>query len=648
MKNFCRALRESLNFLPTIVAATLCSIGIAVLWGSNIGALYPVIEMTLHGESIQRWLEKSVEHHDEQVQEVDNKLAAINDDGSLLHPADSPLRKSLDRQRKQSQAASELRSWALSWAKRIFPTDPFQTICFIMGILVVSTLVKHLLMLASDMLLGYASSSMVRNLRQRLFHKALELDRLSYHKHGASTLLASVTSKTDRLSAGLMAVFGLAIREPLRVLACLVFASFISFRLLLLSAVLAPLLIVVVVIVSRSLRKVASSMLGKNVRFHEILLESLNNVSTIQNYTMESKEEKVFSSCTKDMQRLGLKMILVSGLGKPVAELIGVGMVAIAVCGGAYLVVNQQTHILGLQIRDTPLTITDLLMFFGFLIGASDPLRKLSGLSIVFYTAVMSANMIYGILDSKSLIESPENPKSLDSSQNDLSIEGLSFSFHEEFPVLNDVNLSVPFGKTIVILGPNGSGKSTLVQFIGRFYEPHAGRVRLGGVDIRELDLQDLRRRVAYVSQSTELFNQSVSENIRYGSPDASRSEIEKAAILAHAHEFITDSLSDGYDTVVGQSGQKLSGGQRQRIALARAILRKPEILILDESTSQIDMASEIQIRETLEKMKGQLTIIIITHREALLKVADEIYTMDRGVLTQSHLEHAEKDSVAA
>lgn len=648
MKNFCRALRESLNFLPTIVAATICSIGIAVLWGSNIGALYPVIEMTLHGESIQRWLEKSVEHHDLQIKDVDNKLANIQDDGTLLYPEGSPLRKSLERQRKQAQSASELRSWALSWAKRIFPTDPFQTICFIMGILVVSTLIKHLLMLASDMLLGYASSSMVRNLRQRLFHKALELDRLSYHKHGSSTLLASVTSKTDRLSAGLMAVFGLAIREPLRVIACLVFASFISFRLLLLSAVLAPLLIVVVVVVSRSLRKVANSMLGKNVRFHEILLESLNNVSTIQNYTMESKEEKAFSSCTKDMQRLGLKMILVSGLGKPVAELIGVGMVAIAVCGGAYLVVNQQTHIIGLQIRDTPLTITDLLMFFGFLIGASDPLRKLSGLSIVFYTAVMSANMIYGILDSKSLIESPENPKSLDSIQNDLSIEGLSFSFHEEFPVLNDVNLSVPFGKTIVILGPNGSGKSTLIQFIGRFYEPHAGRVRLGGIDIRELNLQDLRRRVAYVSQSTELFNQSVAENIRYGSPEATKSDIEKAAILAHAHEFIVDSLSDGYDTVVGQSGQKLSGGQRQRIALARAILRKPEILILDESTSQIDMASEIQIRETLEQMKGQMTIIIITHREALLKVADEVYTMDKGMLTQTHLNHAEKDTIAA
>jgi ABC-type multidrug transport system fused ATPase/permease subunit len=138
------------------------------------------------------------------------------------------------------------------------------------------------------------------------------------------------------------------------------------------------------------------------------------------------------------------------------------------------------------------------------------------------------------------------------------------------------------------------------------------------------------------VSQSTELFNRSVCENIQYGSPNATKEEVELAARLAHAHEFITNALPEGYNTIVGQAGQKLSGGQRQRIALARAILRKPEILILDESTSQIDMASEIQIRETLQAMKGQMTILIITHREALIALADSVYTMQEGMLVQS------------
>jgi ATP-binding cassette subfamily B protein/subfamily B ATP-binding cassette protein MsbA len=172
-----------------------------------------------------------------------------------------------------------------------------------------------------------------------------------------------------------------------------------------------------------------------------------------------------------------------------------------------------------------------------------------------------------------------------------------------------------------------------MIQLLCRYYDPTEGSISLGGVDIRNLALRDLRGRIALVSQSTELFNRTVMENIQYGSPDATEEEVIEAAKLAHAHEFITHALSDGYQTVVGQGGQKLSGGQRQRIALARAILRKPEILILDESTSQIDMASEIQIRETLQTMKGQMTIIIITHREALIALADEVYTLHKGKL---------------
>jgi len=150
------------------------------------------------------------------------------------------------------------------------------------------------------------------------------------------------------------------------------------------------------------------------------------------------------------------------------------------------------------------------------------------------------------------------------------------------------------------------------------------------------MSTKELRRKIALVSQSTELFNRSVLENVKYGSPDASFDEVVDASTMAHAHEFITRSLNAGYDTVVGQGGQKLSGGQRQRIALARAILRKPEILILDESTSQIDMESELQIRETLKEMKGSMTIIIITHREALTALADEVYTIHNGRLIPS------------
>jgi ATP-binding cassette subfamily B protein/subfamily B ATP-binding cassette protein MsbA len=279
------------------------------------------------------------------------------------------------------------------------------------------------------------------------------------------------------------------------------------------------------------------------------------------------------------------------------------------------------------------MSVTDLLIFFGLLIGASDPLRKLSGVSVMIYQGMVSSELLYGILNAKPVLAEPAEPKKLLGRHHQLSLKNVSFHYHPNQPVLSDVSLEVPFGKTIALLGSNGSGKSTLIQLLCRYYDPEAGSIQLDDIDLKELALADIRSRITLVSQSTELFNRTVFENIQYGSPNATKEEIEIAARMAHAHEFITQSLTDGYNTIVGQGGQKLSGGQRQRIALARAILRKPEILILDESTSQIDMASEIQIRETLQAMKGQMTILIITHREALIALADEVYNMQAGVL---------------
>lgn len=638
MKNFSKAIKESIHLAPAIILATLCSLGIACLWGGNISALYPVIEVTLKNESIQDWLQKQSDTLASQKADIENKLA------------NAPLAEQppLQGQLRDVENALGWNKWKLDWAEALLPSDPFLTICAIMGVLVFSTLIKHMLMLTSDLLIGFASSTLVRNLRSRLFSQALHMDRSQFQQVGNSTFLAALTTGTDGLAMGLVALFGVAIREPMRVLSCLILACFISWRLLFLSIVLAPALVAIIIFFNKKIRSIAGSILGRNAGFHEIILESLNNIFTVQAYTMEPKEKEKFTDCTKQMQRLSLKMIFYNGLSKPFTELVGIGMVAITVCAGSYLVVNQQTHILGLKIRDTPLSVTDLLIFFGLLVGASDPLRKLSGISILIYSGATAANLIYSILDTKPTIADPVEPIPLTGSRHDLSLNNVNFHYHASHPILKDVNLDIPFGKVVAILGHNGSGKSTLIQLISRYYEPTAGSLSFGGVDLRNLSLRDLRSRIALVSQSTELFNQSVLANIQYGRENCSMDEVLEAAKQAHAHEFITDALSGGYDTIVGQSGQRLSGGQRQRIALARAILRKPEILILDESTSQIDMASEIQIRETLETMKGQMTIIIITHREALLKVADEVYTIEKGVLSKSSIDYSNSDLVAA
>lgn len=630
MKNFLTAIKDSLHHSPAIILATLCSLGIAFLWASNIGALYPVIDMTLRGESMQSWMEKSIESQNLKIANFEAQLETAKAAQQTVEQAG--IEKELASERK----SLGWRQYGLRWMNALLPRDPFQTICYIMGLLIVSTLVKHLLMLANDLLIGHVSTSIVRTLRQRVFDSALSMDRKTYQKFGTSGLLAAITTASDGLAAGLMAVFGAAVREPLRIGACLLFACFINTRLLLLSLVMAPLLIGVVYYFNRKIRKVAASILGQNAGFHEVLLEALSNVFTVQAFTMEKQERERFNVCTKDMRRISLKMILYTGLSKPFTELIGVGMVAITICAGAYLVVNKQTHIFFLRICEQPMTVPDLLTFFGFLIGASDPLRKLSGLSVAIFGGTISADLLYGILQSKPVLVEPEQPVTLQGTHQSLALRNVRFHYNEQQPVLQNVDIHIPFGKTIAILGSNGSGKSTLIQLLCRYYDPVDGQVCFNGHDFRTMALSDIRQRIALVSQSTELFNRSVFENIQYGSPDATREDVIAAAKLAHAHQFISDSLSDGYDTVVGQGGQRLSGGQRQRIALARAILRKPEVLILDESTSQIDMESELRIRETLQTMKGQMTIIIITHREALIALADDVYFMQHGTTTNA------------
>ena len=642
MKPFWNAIRDSLHHAPALVLATLCSVGIAFLWGSNIGALYPVVEMTLNGESIQSWLEKGAQASDAEAKALESQIAQPN---PALSQKDRDL---IERKAKQALSTRDYKLGLVAWADRFLPRNPFQTICWIMGLLMVSTLIKHALMLTNDLLIGHVSTSIVRDLRMRVFDSALAMDRKTYQAYGTSGLLAAITAAADGLTAGLIHLFGAAIREPLRIASCLIMASLINWRLLLLSLVLAPALVAIVVFFNRKIRRAAASILGRNAGFHEVLLEALGNIFTVQAFTMEPHERDRFRICTNEMKRVQLKMVFWTGIGKPFTELIGVAMVAITVCAGAYLVVNKQTHLFFLKVCDSPMSVTDLLIFFGLLIGASDPLRKLSGVSVMIYQGMVSSELLYGILNAKPILPVPAEPKTLLGRHHQLSLKNVSFHYHPNQPVLSNVSLEIPFGKTVALLGSNGSGKSTLIQLLCRYYDPVDGSIQLDDVDLRDLALSDIRQRMTLVSQNTELFNRSVFENIKYGSPNATKDEVELAARLAHAHEFITNSLSEGYETIVGQAGQKLSGGQRQRIALARAILRKPEILILDESTSQIDMASEIQIRETLQAMKGQMTILIITHREALIALADEVYSMQSGVLVETLHEAARLERTAA
>jgi ATP-binding cassette subfamily B protein/subfamily B ATP-binding cassette protein MsbA len=247
---------------------------------------------------------------------------------------------------------------------------------------------------------------------------------------------------------------------------------------------------------------------------------------------------------------------------------------------------------------------------------------------------IVGAQALYPLLDTPSKLTEPEHPRSVASPHREIRLENVSFSYDGIDTVLKDVDLSIHFGERVAIVGPNGGGKSTLVNLVCRFYDPTQGTVLLDGVPLTAMALHDLRKRIALVTQQTELFNESILYNIRYGRWDATEEEIVEAARKAHAHEFISE-FPEGYQTMVGPNGFRLSGGQRQRIALARAFLRNAEILVLDEATSQIDVESERLIHEALARYVENRTVIMITHRASTLALADAIVKVEHGVVTK-------------
>lgn len=640
MHYFLRALRDAAKRWPLLVASFLCSAGVASLWGANIAALFPIIEVTLNGDSLQSWntrrlsdAQTRIDSARKEQADLEAKLAA----GELAAAEAARTRARLDALSlavRGDEAVAYSSEKLGPWLDRFLPTDPFTTVLWVVAFVVASTFIKHAFLLTSTLIVTWVAMNISRDLRLRVFDKALSLDRAQFMRNGSAGFMAQVTGTSDMLTSGITSVFGGAVTEPLKIAACLAGAMCISWQLTLACLTMAPVVGFLMVWLNRQIRGISRGILAKALGFHHVLLEALNNVLTVQAYTMEEFERQRFRSCTRDMMKTGMWHSFYFALANPITEILGIGMVATSIAVGAWLVINQETQIFGLTMTDRPMTVPGIMVFFGMLIGASDPVRKLSGVFTGVNLGIVGAQQLYPLLDTPSKLREPAEPKSVASPHREIRLKDVSFSYDGIDTVLSGVNLTIPFGERVAIVGPNGGGKSTLVNLVCRFYDPTAGAVLLDGVPLTDMTLHDVRRRIAMVTQQTELFNESILYNIRYGRWDATEEEIIEAATKAHAHEFISE-FPDGYQTMVGPNGFRLSGGQRQRIALARAFLRNAEILVLDEATSQIDVESERLIHEALARYVENRTVIMITHRASTLALADAIIKVEHGVVTK-------------
>jgi len=637
MKHFLRALREAWRHWLVLVLALVCLLFSAALWGANVAALFPVIETTLSGRSIpegnQQRLkdaEKAIADHQAEIARLKRELPAAGPDAQKKKRRDIDLaRAKILIAEKNAESARNLQPFF----DRYLPDKPFPTVLLIVGVIAVATALKQTLGVTGHMLVSYVSHSIARSVRLRIFDKALALDRAGFNKLGTSGFAANITHTTEMLATGITSFYHGAFSEPFRIVACLAGAFYISWRLALVSLVFAPLAAFLMLWLNRQIRALSNRTLKRSLGFHHVMLEVFHAIVTVQAYTMEEFERERFRKSTKDLRRAALLGHFYNQLTNPLTEVFGITMLCVALATSAYLVINEQTHIFSMRMTDRPLTIAQIMVFFGFLIAAADPLRKLSMVITGINSGMAASGILYPILDMQPKVLEAAKPKSLPKRHERIEFRKVGFSYDGEHFVLKDVNLEVPFGEHLAIVGPNGGGKSTLMNLLCRFFDPQEGEVLIDGVSLRDVPLKDLRGRISLVTQQTELFNESILHNIRYGRWDASEAEIFEAARRAKAHDFISG-FPEGYQTVVGPNGQRLSGGQRQRIALARAILRNAEILILDEATSQIDRESEQLIHDALAELGKERTMIMITHRESTLSLATKIVQIQHGELT--------------
>ncbi|HZZ77267.1 MAG TPA: ABC transporter ATP-binding protein [Gemmataceae bacterium] len=635
MNNFARALRLTLRHRWTFAASVVCALGVAVLWGGSISTIYPFIAVALEGKSLHEWADRSIDLSNKRIASLEAEIARC--DAELkAEPGDKEAGLHRDKSRAEQQLAAEERALARNeWLKAniigpYLPRDAFQTVVIVAGLLVISTLLKCILLIINSILVSRVVQLAIFDLTKTFYRHTLRMDLAHFNAEGASDLMSRFTYDTECLANGLRELFGKFVREPLKMIACLAGAAWISWQLLLLSMLLAPLAAVSINALSKALKRANRRAMEEMSQIYSTLDETLQGIKVVKAFTMERYERRRFHLNSKKFYHKSMRIARYDSLTRPLTEILGISTICVALLAGAYLGINQKTHLFGIKMSERPLMIEPLIVFFGLLAGASDPARKLSEVYSRIQRASAAADRIYQLIDRRPSVVDPVQPVPLARHRRELVFEGVQFHYAQGHPVLQDINLRIGFGETIAIVGPNGCGKTTLANLIPRFYDPIKGHVRIDGVDLRDARLSDIRSQIGLVTQETLLFDDTVYNNICYGSPQATPAQVRAAAQQAHA-QFIESKLTHGYETVVGPRGSLLSGGQRQRIALARAIMRDPSLLILDEATSQIDVESEQLIHKVLEQFIRNRTTVIITHRTATLALADRIVVMQGG-----------------
>lgn len=635
---------------------------VGIFWGINLSAVLPLMKVLLEGQNLDQYVSEMIEDSQQIVDGHRKSIADYERELARLEHLDSSQAESerIDLLHKRSRAQSKMSSasgkvtaytWLNSYVIRFLPQDTFNLLVVILAGLLLATFLKGLFVFLQDVLTGSIVELSILSIRKDCFRKVLDLDFQTVRSLGGTPgLMSRFTFDLNMLSNGLQLFGGRFLREPLKAFTCVALAFFVNWRLTLLSLVFVPFAGYVFYRFGRSLKKASHRMMESMSRICKSLEETFDSLKIVIAYGRARHHRAQFHRENKEYFKKAMKIVRIDAMTNPTIELFGLAAIFSSLLPGAYLVLRGTDEIWNIKLSDSVMDISQLTLMYVLLLGILDPVRKMSRLYSVFKRSTAAAERVFELIDTKSLVKEASHTVALPRHRESIVFSDVTFSYYhdeddeaaERPVVLSDVSLTIPHGETVVVVGENGSGKSTLVNLLPRFYDPQSGSIQIDGHDIRRASWNSLRSQMAIVTQETLLFDETIYENIAYGNPHASQEDIVSAARLANVLQF-AEKLPQGLQTIVGEKGTKMSGGQRQRISLARAIVRNPAIMILDEATSAIDSQSEVLIHQTLNQFLQNRTAFIITHSvtSSMLKFTSRVVVMDHGRIV-AHGSHDE------
>ena len=527
--------------------------------------------------------------------------------------------------------------WERSLDLRLFVPDWIHNVWTVVAVvIVVITLGKAVCEYVASYLVNYIGFAVVTDLRNQLYGKVIHQPLRFFHGEATGRLMSAILNDIEKIQLAVSHVLADFLRQSFTLVGMVVVLLLLDPKLALIAL---PLLIAVVLYTSakighrvrRSTRKSQDNV----AEISQILQETISGIRIVKAFAMEKFELGRFREAARRLFRMNLRYVRAQSLTSPLMELLGALMIVVLLWVGRD------------RIKADVLTPGAFMVLVYALLKMYEPIKRLTGINNAFQQALGASAKVFQYLDVQEEVREKPGAVGLARVREAVVFDNVGFHYEREQPLLQRINLRAEQGEVMAIVGPSGAGKTSLVSLIPRFYDVTAGRVLIDGHDVRDLTLASLRAQIGIVTQETILFNDTVRNNICYGRADTPDEQVIAAAGAAMAHEFILQ-LPLGYDTMIGERGARLSGGQRQRLAIARALLKNPPILILDEATSELDSESERLVQQALGNLMAGRTVLVVAHRLGTVRRADKIVVLDRGTIVEvgTHAELLESGSV--